>query len=176
MRNNIEQLGDCCKHCFVYIVSAKGNERQDFLSEIEMMKKVAEGQNPHVVGLLGCVTIQEPLCLITEFVKYGDLLSYLRTNRRMVIIINLLSSIMHKETKNYCRMQETARRVMLEMQPIQSLEMSHLQISCPLPTRLPLEWYNSFHAKLLSTDNYYFCRSTLLALELSIEILLAETS
>ena len=41
-----------------------------------MMKKVAEGQNPHVVGLLGCVTIQEPLCLITEFVKYGDLLSY----------------------------------------------------------------------------------------------------
>ena len=49
-----------------------------------MMKKVAEGQNPHVVCLVGCVTIQEPLCLITEFVKYGDLLSYLRTNRRMV--------------------------------------------------------------------------------------------
>ena len=66
-------------------MSAKGNERKDFLSEIEMMKKVAEGQNPHVVGLLGCVTIQEPLCLITEFVKYGDLLSYLRMNRRMVL-------------------------------------------------------------------------------------------
>ena len=65
-------------------VSAKGNERQDFLSEIEMMKKVAEGQNTHVVGLLGCVTIQEPLCLITEFVEFGDLLSYLRTNRRIV--------------------------------------------------------------------------------------------
>ena len=64
--------------------SAKGNERQDFLSEIEMMKKIAEGQNTHVVGLLGCVTIQEPLCLITEFIKYGDLLSYLRTNRRLV--------------------------------------------------------------------------------------------
>ena len=68
----------------MYVVSAKGGERQDFLSEIEMMKKVAEGQNAHVVGLLGCVTIQEPLCLITEFVKFGDLLSYLRTNRRMV--------------------------------------------------------------------------------------------
>ena len=49
-----------------------------------MMKKVTEGQNPHVVCLVGCVTIQEPLCLITEFVMYGDLLSYLRTNRRMV--------------------------------------------------------------------------------------------
>ena len=65
-------------------MSAKGGERKDFLSEIEMMKKVAEGQNPHVVCLVGCVTIQEPLCLITEFVKYGDLLSYLKTNRRMV--------------------------------------------------------------------------------------------
>ena len=69
---------------FPHSASAKGNERQDFLSEIEMMKKVAEGQSPHVVCLLGCVTIQEPLCLITEFVKYGDLLSYLRTNRRIV--------------------------------------------------------------------------------------------
>ena len=65
-------------------MSAKGNERQDFLSEIEMMKKVAEGQNPHVVSLVGCVTIQEPLCIITEFIRYGDLLSYLKTNRRMV--------------------------------------------------------------------------------------------
>ena len=72
-----------CTHT-IKTVSAKGNERQDFLSEIEMMKKVAEGQNPHVVGLLGCVTIQEPLMLIIEFVKYGDLLSYLRTNQRMV--------------------------------------------------------------------------------------------
>ena len=69
---------------FSFIVSAKGNERQDFLSEIEMMKKVAEGLNPHVVSLVGCVTIQEPLCLITEFIRYGDLLSYLKTNRRMV--------------------------------------------------------------------------------------------
>ena len=73
--------------CHIKTVSAKGNERKDFLSEIEMMKKVAEGQNPHVVGLLGCVTIQEPLCLITEFVKFGDLLSYLRMNRRMVITL-----------------------------------------------------------------------------------------
>ena len=50
-----------------------------------MMKKVAEGQNPHVVGLLGCVTTQEPLCLITEFVKFGDLLSYLKANQRIVM-------------------------------------------------------------------------------------------
>ena len=74
--------------CALNSASSGGNERQDFLSEIEMMKKVAEGQNAHVVRLLGCVTIKEPLMLITEFVKYGDLLKYLRTNRRMVFFAN----------------------------------------------------------------------------------------
>ena len=49
-----------------------------------MMKKIAEGNNPHVVNMIGCVTLQEPLCLVTEFVKYGDLLSYLRTTRKQV--------------------------------------------------------------------------------------------
>ena len=48
------------------------------------MKKIAEGNNPHVVNMIGCVTLQEPLCLVTEFVKYGDLLSYLRTTRKQV--------------------------------------------------------------------------------------------
>ena len=48
------------------------------------MKKVTEGHSPHVVGMLGCVTLQEPLCLVTEFVKYGDLLSYLRSSRKIV--------------------------------------------------------------------------------------------
>ena len=49
-----------------------------------MMKKVAEGQNPHVVAMVGCVTVQEPLSLITEYVVYGNLLYYLRTSRKMV--------------------------------------------------------------------------------------------
>ena len=66
------------------IASASGSERTDFIYEIDTMKKVAEGNNPHVVNMVGCVTIQEPLCLITEFVKHGDLLSYLNSMRQMV--------------------------------------------------------------------------------------------
>ena len=68
----------------VTIASATGNERRDFLQEIELMKKISEGNNPHVVNMIGCVTRQEPLCLITEFVKHGDLLGYLRANRKAV--------------------------------------------------------------------------------------------
>ena len=49
-----------------------------------MMKSVASGTNIHVVKMVGCVTIQEPLALILEFIPYGNLLDYLRTNRKLV--------------------------------------------------------------------------------------------
>ena len=51
------------------------------------MKMVAEGNNPHVANMIGCVTLQEPICLVTEFVKYGDLLTYLTAFRRMVCTV-----------------------------------------------------------------------------------------
>ena len=63
---------------------ANSSERKDFVNEIEMMKKVAMGANPHVVGLIGCVTREEPLCLITEYLKYGDLHSYLHSIKKEV--------------------------------------------------------------------------------------------
>ena len=79
------------EHLFYYVhvvcVSvgiSTGKEKSDFLAEIDMMKKIAEGYNPHIVNMVGCVTLQEPLCLITEFVPYGDLLSYLNYQRRKV--------------------------------------------------------------------------------------------
>ena len=70
---------------FVAIDTATRKERSDFLTEIEMMKKISEGYNNHIVNLVGCVTIQEPLCLITEFVPHGDLLDYLRNQRKKVL-------------------------------------------------------------------------------------------
>ena len=50
-----------------------------------MMKKISEGYCANVVNMVGCVTLQEPLCLITEFVAHGDLLGYLRKQRKRVI-------------------------------------------------------------------------------------------
>lgn len=64
--------------------TARGIDKKDFLSEIEMMKKVCENHCPNVVAMLGCVTTKEPLCLVTEFITHGDLLTYLRTIRKMV--------------------------------------------------------------------------------------------
>ena len=64
--------------------NARGNDKKDFLCEIEMMKKVCTSTCPNIVAMLGCVTTKEPLCLVTEYVSHGDLLTYLRTMRKMV--------------------------------------------------------------------------------------------
>ena len=54
------------------------------LKEIELMKVIASGNNPHVVNMIGAVTRQEPMCVVTEFLEHGDLLSYLKASRKRV--------------------------------------------------------------------------------------------
>ena len=51
------------------------------------MKIVSESENEFrqfVVNMVGCVTIREPFLLVLEYVKYGDLLKYLRAMRNQV--------------------------------------------------------------------------------------------
>ena len=66
--------------------TASNKEKSDFWIEIDMMKKISSGFCANVVNMIGCVTLQEPLCLITEFVPHGDLLDYLRNQRKKVRI------------------------------------------------------------------------------------------
>ena len=65
-----------------------GAEKANFLKEIEMMKNVS-GTNSDlqkfVVNMVGCVTVEEPMMLVLEFVTHGDLLSYLRAIRKKVL-------------------------------------------------------------------------------------------
>ena len=68
---------------------AHGKEKQDFMNEIEMMKRITSG-NPHIVSMIGCVTRSEPVCLMCELVTYGSLLSYLRTHQKKVRCILVL--------------------------------------------------------------------------------------
>lgn len=55
------------------------SQREDLLSELKVMKELLS--HKHVVELLACVTKSEPLCVITEFAPYGDLLGFLRKKR-----------------------------------------------------------------------------------------------
>ncbi|XP_068734081.1 tyrosine-protein kinase SRK3-like isoform X1 [Montipora capricornis] len=59
--------------------NAQEMEKKDLLSELEVMKTLKP--HPHVIKLLGCVTISDPILVIIEYVPYGDLLGYLRKSR-----------------------------------------------------------------------------------------------
>ncbi|XP_068734046.1 fibroblast growth factor receptor 3-like isoform X2 [Montipora capricornis] len=61
--------------------NAQEMEKKDLLSELEVMKTLKP--HPHVIKLLGCVTMSDPILVIIEYVPYGDLLGYLRKSRRL---------------------------------------------------------------------------------------------
>ena len=60
-------------------------EKKDFASEISLLKRIGFSKHPHVVGLYGCVTVPQPVCILLEYLEYGDLLSYLQNINEEVI-------------------------------------------------------------------------------------------
>ncbi len=55
-----------------------------------MMKMVSSNENElskFVVNMMGCVTSKEPMLLILEYMKYGNLLDFLRAMRAKVLNI-----------------------------------------------------------------------------------------
>ena len=58
-----------------------------------MMKQVfstADELSQFVVNMLGCVTQVEPLMLVVEFVRHGNLLNFLRNLRKRIEVITYL--------------------------------------------------------------------------------------
>ena len=61
--------------------SSDDNERKLFMDEINVMKKVSDGKNPHVLKMIGCVTTTLPVMLIMQFVPHGTLKDYLTAKK-----------------------------------------------------------------------------------------------
>ncbi|XP_038071929.1 tyrosine-protein kinase Src42A-like [Patiria miniata] len=56
-------------------LNATRETKEDFLDEIKLIIDI--GAHPNILPILGCCTVDEPYYLITEFMKYGDLLGFL---------------------------------------------------------------------------------------------------
>ena len=72
-------------HAIITVETATSSLKANFLKEIETMKKVSGTGNElskFVVNMVGCCTMQEPLLLVLEYIKHGDLLTYLRSRRQ----------------------------------------------------------------------------------------------
>ena len=63
---------------FPYLGSSRSHEKKFFVNEIEVMKRVSDGNSPHVLKMLGCVTTSFPMMLVLQFVPHGNLKDYLR--------------------------------------------------------------------------------------------------
>ena len=72
------------KNAFVLALSdgATEEQMQEFLEEIQLMKQI--GYHRNILNLLACCTMTNPMFLVVEFAKNGDLLHYLRKRRQQV--------------------------------------------------------------------------------------------
>ena len=64
------------------LARAIDTDENDFLQEINLMKSI--GFHKNIVNLLGASTHMKPLCLVLEYMPYGDLLHYVRKKRTHV--------------------------------------------------------------------------------------------
>ena len=70
---------------FTLLAASSEEEKRAFMDHIEQAKLVTNQLvTPNVVKMVGCVTLHEPNCLITELPARGDLLTYLVNCREKV--------------------------------------------------------------------------------------------
>ena len=67
---------------FPLLDDATKEQMEDFLEKIQLMKQI--GYHPNILNLLACSTVKNPMFLVVEFAKNGDLPNYLRKRREQV--------------------------------------------------------------------------------------------
>ena len=74
------------------IIAANSNPEEKFLfmDEIKVMKKVSNGNNPHILKMLGCITATNPMMLILQYVPHGNLKNYLKPMKPVAVYVRAL--------------------------------------------------------------------------------------
>ncbi|KRX93698.1 putative tyrosine-protein kinase F09A5.2, partial [Trichinella pseudospiralis] len=83
LAENWTKMEDCDVAIKMLPEYADESAKSDFRKEINLMKQV--GYHEKLVNMLGCITAEEPLCLIVEYCSQGDLLHYLRDRRKYMV-------------------------------------------------------------------------------------------
>ncbi|XP_065657633.1 uncharacterized protein LOC136082389 isoform X2 [Hydra vulgaris] len=69
--------------------NANQSELNDFVEEIDLLKGI--GYHKNIVNMIGCSTLQKPLCFVVEYMGNGDLLQFLKRRREKILKINSTS-------------------------------------------------------------------------------------
>ncbi|CAF3825275.1 unnamed protein product [Adineta steineri] len=101
----------------VAIKYMKMNDNKNrFLREAKMMK---EFEHKNIVCLYGVCTVEEPILIVMEFMKYGCLLNYLRCGpgqsmdpmTQLDFIVQIIDGMIYLEEKGYVHCDLTARNI-----------------------------------------------------------------
>lgn len=90
---------------------------KDFLAEAQLMKTL---QHPNLIRLYAVCTTEEPIYIVTELMKNGSLLSYLRNRGRLLkmprlieMTIQIATAMSYLESKNYIHRDLAARNILV---------------------------------------------------------------
>ncbi|XP_051887383.1 tyrosine-protein kinase SRK3-like [Pristis pectinata] len=93
------------------------NEKE-FQAETQIMKKL---HHPHLIPLYAVCTTADPFYIVTELMKYGSLLSYLRSNegsylnleQLLDMIVQVAEGMSYLESHNYIHRDLAARNILV---------------------------------------------------------------
>jgi serine/threonine protein kinase len=125
--------------CAVAMKSVKddipSHERQIFLKEIELMKKVSTTGNNHIVQLIGCILSKAPMAMIMEYSPFGDLHSNLlmwkeQGNVCPEDVTNTVNHLYLKEGLTDEDLMSFAHQISIGMAFLASLNVIHRDLAC----------------------------------------------
>ncbi|XP_069739990.1 protein-tyrosine kinase 6-like isoform X2 [Narcine bancroftii] len=92
--------------------------KKEFQAETQILKKL---HHPHLISLYAICTTDDPFYIVTELMKYGSLLCYLRSKEGsqmnfkhlLDIVVQVVEGMTYLESKNYIHRDLAARNVLL---------------------------------------------------------------
>ncbi|CAH1786141.1 unnamed protein product [Owenia fusiformis] len=130
---------------------ATDQARIDFNKEIRIMSKL---KDPNVVPVLGVCTKQEPLCMIVEYMKYGDLHQYLVNH----VPDNTLTRHTGANIMSYGSLIYMATQIASGMKYLESLNMVHRDLAtrnCLVGSHYTIKISDFGMSRSLYSSDYY---------------------
>lgn len=131
--------------------NADDRARADFSKEIKIMSQL---KDPNIVRVLGVCTREEPLCMIVEYMKYGDLNQFLLDH----VPESPVAMATNAKTLSYGCLVYMASQIASGMKYLESLNMVHRDLAtrnCLVGTNYTIKISDFGMSRSLYSADYY---------------------